>query len=91
MAADCILTKSYVVLIISTDPVNANIMWDWGGHQKIAHSNIGTEEPLNYQLRKHEIDLWIDFYINQNHIYTTFNCISFLLCMYFHPILDLYL
>ena len=89
MAADSFLTKSYVVLIICTDPVKARIMWDWSGHQKIAP--LGTEEPLNYQLRKHEIDLWIDFYINQNHIYTTFNCISFLFCMYFHPILDLYL
>ena len=63
-AADSTLSKSYVVFILCSDPLQASNMWDWNGRQKIGP--IGTEEPIDYKWKEKDIDLWLDHYMKQN-------------------------
>ena len=35
VAEDSSLTRSYVVLLLTADALNARTMWEWNGHKKI--------------------------------------------------------
>ena len=67
IADDSSLTRSYVVLILTANAVNAKTMWEWNGHEKIVlMSDIRYQSPMNYRWDEDDIEKWIVKYAESN-------------------------
>jgi len=65
MAVESTKTKAFVVLLVTADAIQAHVMQDWNGRQKITlvgadHGNFG------YRWSEKEIDMWLDAYFKIN-------------------------
>jgi hypothetical protein len=67
VAEDSYLTRSYVVLILTANAVNAKTMWEWNGHEKIVlMSDIRRQSPMNYRWDQDDVEKWIVKYAESN-------------------------
>jgi hypothetical protein len=57
VAEDSYLSRSYVVLILTANAVNAKTMWEWNGHEKIVlMSDIRCQSPMNYRWDQDDVE-----------------------------------
>jgi hypothetical protein len=66
VAEDSYLTRSYVILILTANAVNAKTMWEWNGHEKIVlMSDIRCQSPMNCW-DQDDVEKWIVKYAESN-------------------------
>ena len=67
IAEDSHLTRSYVVLVFTSDASNARTMWEWNGHEQIVMMNdLNRESPLDYRWDAEDIKEWLVKYAESN-------------------------
>lgn len=67
LAEDSHLTRSYVVLVLTSDASNARTMWEWNGHDKIVMMNdLNRESPLDCRWDAEDIEEWLVKYAESN-------------------------